>query len=356
MSALIVGALDWAAAGVPVFPCGAKKQPLEKGGFHNAVTDPDEVRELFEKFGSSAKMVGARMGEESGLFALDFDLYKGDSPREYYEMLIEKGLLPPTRVHETKSGGLHVIYEHDTDWPNVQPVDVVDIKGEGGYIIVPPSVGYKEISKGVSEAPAALIKMLTKARAKAASATIGDLEMRVLAGEGFHDNLRAIIARKSAQGVSPVQITSALKELMEASVASNPNHERYDRWASMMADSGKEVTRMISTGYEKYNSNHASDQYREQVGGKAEHNKAIAASAGFTENRTTPEGNTEVKQVEDYGDSWPFEGSGYFASEDHDLLNQKYVMHPFFAEDETTVLLPNLRWVRQLGTSPPPCT
>jgi hypothetical protein len=338
MNALIDGALDWAGMGIPVFPCGGNKAPLTENGFKDAVTDPDAVRKLFEFYGSSAKMIGARMGEESGLFAIDFDLYKGDIPQSYMQELIDSGNLPDTRMHKTKSGGLHAIYSHSSEWPNVVPVSGVEIKGEGGYIIVPPSKGYEVVREGVVDAPDTLIKQLTMAKAKLAGRTTDAIKMRILAAEDFHDNLRSLSAKLLARGLEPATVMLELSETMAASVAANAEHPRHDRWAAIMADSGKEFTRLVTTGYDKYSSSAASEKAREHSD-KYEGLRKAAASAGFKEHQDTPEGTSgEVKQVEDYGEDWPFEGAGYFASEDHDLLNQKYVMHPFFAEDETTVL------------------
>jgi len=335
-SALLKGALEWAEMGVPVFPCGAGKQPLTKNGHKDAVTDAAAVKKLFGSFNSSAKMVGARMGKDSGIFAVDFDLYKSPSVKEYMEILIEEGSLPDSRIHKTKNGGLHILYSHDSTWPNTQPAEGVDVKGEGGYIIVPPSPGYSVAQEGLVEAPPSLMKRLAAAKAAVADATVTELKLRIIAAKDFHDSLRSMAAKLLARGMSPTDVIKELTETLNASTASNPNHKRHGRWAKLVADEGEELSRLVSTGYDKYSSSAASERMRDS--GKHEQNRKTAEQAGFTDHYT-PEGNTgEVKQVEDYGEEWPFEGAGYFASEDHNLLDQKFVLHPFFAENETVVL------------------
>jgi len=335
MSTLLEGALEWAEMGIPVFPCGAGKQPLTKNGFKDAVTDPAAVKKLFGKFNSSARMIGARMGKESGIFAVDFDLYKSNSVKEYMEELIEEGSLPDSRIHRTKSGGLHILYSHDSVWPNTQPTEGVDIKGEGGYIIVPPSPGYEVVQEGLIEAPLSLMKRLATAKRAVANTTVTELKLRIIAARDFHDSLRSMAAKLLARGKPPTEVIKELKDTLNSSTASDPKHKRHDRWAKLIADDGEELSRLVSTGYDKYSSSAASERMRES---SREQNKDTAKKAGFTEHRSTPEGKTEVKQVADYGERWPFEGAGYFASENHSLLDQKFVMHPFFAENETVVL------------------
>src|SRR3954451_22609691 len=61
-----------------------------------------------------------------------------------------RGETPPTRVHRTASGGLHLLFtppEH-VEIRNSQSrvAPGVDVRGEGGYVIVPPSPGYEVLA------------------------------------------------------------------------------------------------------------------------------------------------------------------------------------------------------------------
>ena len=118
MDTLVKAALEWAKRGIPVFPCGNNKAPLTTSGHLDASTDPEKVKAMFEF--SQAALIGARMGEGSGLFAIDFDLYKAGA-EQYMQYLSDKGLLADTQVHTTRSGGIHLVYRGDTQFPNCKP-------------------------------------------------------------------------------------------------------------------------------------------------------------------------------------------------------------------------------------------
>jgi hypothetical protein len=73
---LLDAALDWAEAGIPVFPTGEDKRPLTRHGHKDASTDPDTIAEMFAEAGARAHGIGGRMGKAAGLLAIDADTYK----------------------------------------------------------------------------------------------------------------------------------------------------------------------------------------------------------------------------------------------------------------------------------------
>lgn len=141
---LITSALE---LGLAVFPCGANKKPAigkkEGGrGFHDASRDPVEIERMFAR--SNVKLIGVPTGDASGWDVLDLDYRHGAKAFEdanAYRM-------PETRVHETQSGGRHLVFRHAPGVRNSESVvaDGVDVRGEGGYFISPPSPGYRVIS------------------------------------------------------------------------------------------------------------------------------------------------------------------------------------------------------------------
>jgi hypothetical protein len=84
-------------------------------------------------------------GEVSGLDAVDID------PRHDGDVWERENLhrLPETKIHQTKSGGRHYLFAHAPGLRNSQGqiADGVDARGEGGYVIFPPSDGYTVISE-----------------------------------------------------------------------------------------------------------------------------------------------------------------------------------------------------------------
>ncbi|NBV20344.1 MAG: hypothetical protein EBS11_27750, partial [Janthinobacterium sp.] len=139
----MAGISDAAAAlGIPCFPCGADKRPVIATGFKAASKDPAQIRAAFDRPG--AELIGVPTGAASGWVVIDIDIR---SDRDGSDWLRENAeALPPTRTHKTRSGGLHLIFlvpegvEIRNSASRVAPG--VDVRGEGGYVIVPPSPGY----------------------------------------------------------------------------------------------------------------------------------------------------------------------------------------------------------------------
>lgn len=69
---------SWGQYGYCVFPCGADKRPLEKGGFHTAVRGQLAIKELFDRFPNAA-LIGVPAGLNN-LIVIDVDTYKGEDP------------------------------------------------------------------------------------------------------------------------------------------------------------------------------------------------------------------------------------------------------------------------------------
>lgn len=247
---------QWGQHGVPVFPCKRSKAPLTVNGFHDAVTDYQDVIDLFERYGSDAVYIGAAMGGETGLFVIDFDTYK-DGAEEFKRELEDADLLPDTRVHATVRGGLHYFYFIPDNEDTVgcpKPHKGVEIRGTGGYVIVPPSPGYGVVeARPVATAPRALVKIINKSALSFKSSSDFALEKGILEADNFHDALAMLAARHQARGEPIDNTTRKLNEIVNASVASNPHHPRHDRWLGIVKDDGRELSRIISSAYKKYN-------------------------------------------------------------------------------------------------------
>ena len=126
----------------PVFPCGADKRPVTQHGFKDAVRDPAEARRLFSMYG--AELIATPTGTVSNLAVVDLDVKEGGAGLEW--LAANQHRLPVTRRHQTRSGGAHLLFAYPAgrrirnSASKIAPG--VDIRGEGGYIIVPPSAGY----------------------------------------------------------------------------------------------------------------------------------------------------------------------------------------------------------------------
>ncbi|MCX7178015.1 MAG: AAA family ATPase [Proteobacteria bacterium] len=131
-----------AKLGMPVFPCAEDKRPIVAGGFKAASLDPAQILRAFAN--PSAQLIGVPTGSPSGLIAIDIDIRPGCSGMIWLDE--NSDALPSTRTHRTRSGGLHLLFrvpdgvEIRNSASRLAPG--VDVRGEGGYIIMPPSPGY----------------------------------------------------------------------------------------------------------------------------------------------------------------------------------------------------------------------
>ena len=161
---LLNAALELAAAGLPVFPCAANKRPCipkDEGGdgFKDATTDPDVIRRLFSHAG--ARLIGVPTGQRSGFDVLDLDYRHGAKAWED----AEQHRLPETRTHQTQSGGRHLLFQRREGLRNSagKIAPGVDVRAEGGYIVAPPSAGYRIISDAeVAPWPEWLVELARK--------------------------------------------------------------------------------------------------------------------------------------------------------------------------------------------------
>jgi hypothetical protein len=128
-----------ARKGRPVFPCDPQsKRPRTRQGFKDATTDPLVIRAWFERQPDS--MLGMPTGALSGLVVLDVDGAAGfESLRE---LECKHEVLPHTASVTTPRGGQHFFFRHPKmevrcSVGTIGPA--IDVRGDGGYVIVPPS-------------------------------------------------------------------------------------------------------------------------------------------------------------------------------------------------------------------------
>jgi RecA-family ATPase len=142
MTDLLSQALELAEE-YPVFPCNDKKQPVCKGGFYAATQDADEITQLFSI--PQATLIGVPTGSPSGISVVDIDVNDGKAGAEWLNTNKER--LGVTKIVQTQSGGWHYYYKHEDGITNKAGISrCIDIRGTGGYIIAPPSRGYKYLN------------------------------------------------------------------------------------------------------------------------------------------------------------------------------------------------------------------
>jgi Bifunctional DNA primase/polymerase, N-terminal len=138
---MLKAALAYARRGVPVFPCepGAKR-PLTRNGHWDATTDSRVVERWWKRWPSAN--VGVPTGEKSGVVVLDVDVDDG-GPGSLAKLERAVAPAPKTAWARTGGGGIHVFfrYPRGTEIRNSAGLlgPGLDVRGEGGYVVVPPS-------------------------------------------------------------------------------------------------------------------------------------------------------------------------------------------------------------------------
>ena len=177
---MVDAALAYAAHGVPIFPLSVtSKKPIPPrdpdptgkypdgipgtGGLYKATTDPLIIRKWWRIHPEA--LIGLPMGERTGLWTLDVDTaedhadgvaawnaivaqhtqtkYVPESKSGTYHHFTR--IIAPftTREHRSATGGPHIIFRWHAELPigcsNGTLPDGISVKGQGGYIVAPPS-------------------------------------------------------------------------------------------------------------------------------------------------------------------------------------------------------------------------
>jgi hypothetical protein len=137
---MLASALEYAEMGLPVFPCeaGGKKPDgrLAPHGFQDATTDEAQIRSWWQDHPDAN--IGMPTGKVSGVLAVDVDPRNGGK-ESLAELTTNHGRWPKTAVQRTGGGGVHFLFQYAGATPKVLATGI-DLKGDGGYIIVAPSV------------------------------------------------------------------------------------------------------------------------------------------------------------------------------------------------------------------------
>ena len=138
---MLDAALSYAHLGLAVFPLveGAKN-PATAKGFKNASTDEKTVRTWWTR--NPNYNIGIACGNGTMVIDLDVDEAKDeDGTTTLRKWEDDNGKLPETATAVTGRGGLHMLYRIDGEVRcSANPKLGVDVRGDGGYIVAPPSI------------------------------------------------------------------------------------------------------------------------------------------------------------------------------------------------------------------------
>jgi hypothetical protein len=207
---LLEAALSYAKRGWRVFPCRPKgKEPLTPSGFKNATTEEAQIRVWWQTWPDA----NVAIATGNGLYVLDLDGPDGEVSVQGREI--------PDGPQVTTGKGRHCYFK--TEEPLrlfTGKLPHVDGRGEGGYVIAPPSVhpsgavyrwteGNKDIPLPVC--PEWLAELARPKAVLTPSPRTDGEEQAILAGQR-NASLTSLAGTMRKRGMSPAAIEAALLE------------------------------------------------------------------------------------------------------------------------------------------------
>ena len=168
---MIEAAIALAGKGMAVFPCKPRgKSPLFQGWQEKATRDPDALRAMWAA--TPAANIGIATGAPSDVWVLDIDGEDGEG--SLLKLESEHGALPPT-IEVVTGKGRHCYFRTGKRKisNSVGQLGVgLDVRGDGGYVIAPPSIHPSgrtyawsvDTTRDFADAPGWLIAMVTAAK------------------------------------------------------------------------------------------------------------------------------------------------------------------------------------------------
>jgi putative DNA primase/helicase len=163
MMRMLDAALRYISGNTPVFPVNfVDKHPLCPRGLKDATIDENQIRAWWRIFPRA--MIGIPAGPRSGVWVLDVDVdaKKDINGHETMGRLeSEHGSLPLTLCSVTPRGGRHYLFRWNGTKIRSSTAKIgpgIDVRGDGGYFVVPPSVRVDGMSYHWENANAAIVE------------------------------------------------------------------------------------------------------------------------------------------------------------------------------------------------------
>lgn len=231
----------------------AGKHPIPYDGLMSATTNEATINEWFTKHPHAN--IGVATGKLSGFFALDVDpRHGGDHSLE--ELINNHGRLPNTIEAITGGQGRHILFKHHEGVGNKANIlDGLDIRGDGGYIVVAPSnhesggsyeweLSSRPVVNEVAESPQWLLDMIVKPKGQRVEAKPSSYWQDVMRGvsEGDRNNKATSLAGYLFKRyVNPYMVVEIMRLWNDAKV--DPPLEDDELMRIVNSVAGKELAR-----------------------------------------------------------------------------------------------------------------
>lgn len=190
-------ALEWAAAGYPIFPClPGTKRPAFRGSFYDSTTDLDQINRWWAEADYNLAWCPAM----SDCAVVDLDTSK-PSWSEKSDTI--RNALPDTRLVETPSGGRHLHYRGTVKGSVTRLAPAIDTRSEGTYVLLPPSIvdgkEYRYLNdRPLTELPEWVRTSLERVEAREADDKALDTPANIAAAVSYIKNLEPVAEKDGA--------------------------------------------------------------------------------------------------------------------------------------------------------------
>jgi Bifunctional DNA primase/polymerase, N-terminal/AAA domain len=144
------------------------KLPLTQNGHKDASKEADQIRKWHSRYPNANWAVAT--GRASGIFVIDIDVKNDKNGLDSWKKLKATfSSLVPTLGAKTPSGGKHYYYAYPksgTVKSKIEFLAGMDIKGDGGYVLLAPSnigkpYSWMDLDVSIQNAPELLMRFLT---------------------------------------------------------------------------------------------------------------------------------------------------------------------------------------------------
>lgn len=137
MNPMLNDALNYAQNHFKIFPLNvnSKSEQVLKSWKSEATNDLQQVQNWWNH--NPSYNIGLKTG--NGLIVIDVDCKKGKNGMEQLKPFL--ATFPKTKVAKTCNDGYHFYYKVDREVRNsIALMEGIDVRGDGGYVLAPPSV------------------------------------------------------------------------------------------------------------------------------------------------------------------------------------------------------------------------
>jgi predicted P-loop ATPase len=226
---------EWTVFPVPPGTKKSYKSKKHSNGVNwGATSDPEQIERDFKKWPKAN--VGIPTGTENGIFVIDADTIKGhgvDGIGNLQILIDANSPLPETRQAISPTGSKHYYFKYPEGVKVInsdsQLALGVDVRGEGGMVVAPPSVKpgvgiYEWISEAdIADAPRWLIDRLVQLAKKEQSPKVGP-------DSGPQADLELVAKAMDAMPNNP-QGYEAWKDMGIRIFAAGAPFEIFDKWS-----------------------------------------------------------------------------------------------------------------------------